>query len=187
MRSIFMVGGKLLGLVVVYRAVFRLPVFAAYAGRTLSLLLGEEPAGDPHRTLVLIQTVVFAFELLVLILLTALLLFKTDWLADRLGVLEDSVPAGVPSAAVLMRLGVMLVGLCVMLMMVPKAPKVVVDFLELIRTEHYRREGLSAMASGQVGDILEAVLGIVLPAICLFRPGWVMKLLSGDTAQGEGA
>jgi hypothetical protein len=112
MRRLFLVMAKLVGLLQVYWAIANFMQF----GYGISLMLQSEP-DEIGRVISALVGVLLYLGLSVA--MAWVLLVRTEWLADRLGIREEP-GAGAPGYDVILRAGVSLIGLFVTVQAVPE-------------------------------------------------------------------
>jgi len=176
MRSMFVVGAKLVGVVLCFRVASS---FLKLAFLMISLIgdQWEEVRG------LFAWTAAAYFEVVIEILFVFVLLFRTDWLAERLKVREEPLGVKLPAVDELVRIGIRLMGVYVLVVTAPALVTAIARFIAIVRESEgaglgpvVRRDVLLA-ARGGLEQIVRTAVKIGLGSVCAFRPTWVMRVI----------
>jgi len=113
-----------------------------------------------------------------------LLVFKTDWVADKVRVPRDE-GAGIPvERSVLFPMGIQLLGLYFLFMVIPALIWNLTNtplIAQIFYPDAYRyREGNEIWKA--IGDGLPQILQICLALVCLFKADAIVRVITGDRA-----
>ena len=172
MKSVFIVGAKLLGVL----AVLRLVGVVAAVSKVIewwALSTGQEPLGDHFGWFAIragTQFVLYA-------ILAFLLFFRTEWLARLLRIPETARPPQFSASDVLLRVGIALIGVY---LVATNLPLLVGQVYNVIHTglAHVESSGEVLLATGYfLSETITPILSLAIAAIFLFRAEWVMALI----------
>ncbi|MFP4379851.1 MAG: hypothetical protein ACLFUS_05035 [Candidatus Sumerlaeia bacterium] len=158
MRNLFIVLAKLMGLVMLYWAIL--------TAVTMAFGLGSVYNSDPlERGFILSGLIASCVNLILSLGMALLLVFRTNWLADRVKVPGGDIPS-MPDVAVIMRIGVQLIGIYIIATGIPWLTTSLINSNLLFRPFMERRTPLVA------GE----VLSIILPAAVKVAIGFFLAL-----------
>ena len=176
MRSAFIVGAKLLGLVVITWTFGLIASLiqttgwwmGAYEEETASALLSFSLIG-------------MCVQLVLYIVLASVLILRTEWLARVVGLEEGPVPAGFRAPEALLQAGIALIGIYLIGVFLPGLVVALWGLVKGVETFMYVRRA-SALSFPDLTTVVKAGLSVVIGAICLFRA----KQLAGVISRRSG-
>ena len=179
MRRLFIVGAKLLGLLCLWWAIFTTIQIISFGGM---FFLGEK-----HDTnwVLAVSATLYGVGLLAYFVLAIwfamILLLRTEWLAEKVGLEKDSELTGWPEEKKLLNLGVVLLGFYVLVYAIPDFVKSSLTLFSefLLRwPPEYRDVGSFLMHYGI--PVFKDVIGVAIGFLLILMPnriiGWAEKL-----------
>lgn len=179
MRSLFIVGAKLLGVWGVLLVVQNIPAIAYSA---VEAAVGGLSRGEWGALLLALAWCAWAAGLL---LATYFLLFKTERVAAVVKVPETELSGKVPSTDELLRLGIILIGVLTIVSSLARLGTAVAVLARLLLGEEYRQAGMQGMGMSQIRTILYGVLPVAGGIVCTLRPGWIMAVIERWSKKSE--
>jgi hypothetical protein len=176
MRRLFIVGAKLLGLICIWWAIVISTQIMSVGGLLSFTHMRQLTYSD------VISVILFLVGLLAFIALTiwflTILLLRTEWLADKVGLDKDDELAGWPEEKKLLRLGLLLLGFYVLAYAIPDTVKSSLTLLGeyfIMRPSRFR--GASSFLLHYVIPILVNLVGVSIGFLLVLMPtriiGWV--------------
>ena len=167
MKTLFVVGAKLVGLLVLYWSIVAVPQVLGYIG----MLLGDSEWIWQHGGIWWCVGLI-AYLLLTLCLALALL-FRTERVAGILGVADSELTPTSFSESSILRLGITLIGVYALVRGIPLFAKCALAV--------YGQRGPKA-EDFQTWELVSAVVQIILGAALTFRPDRVAAIITRKTA-----
>ncbi|GAB6082208.1 hypothetical protein JCM30471_11220 [Desulfuromonas carbonis] len=181
MRSLFVCLAKLLGLLQVYWSLTYLTSVSA-ALKAMTRIPGAQGQGSAMYAVGLVVFVVASFGL------AWVLMFKTQWLADRLRIIEQGAPVGLDAGATL-RTGIALVGVFTSVEAIPELIKALSEWM----THAYSSNSLAHAMSRQMlwqtryselwTSVLPTAIQFVLGIFLMLKSNTVAKWITRETEQ----
>ncbi len=177
MRRLFIVGAKILGLQYLWWAIFTTLQAVSYGGMF--------SFRDVYGTGRILPMIFYGLALLGYFILAvwfaSVLLLRTEWLADKVGLKKDSELAGWPEEKKLLNLGIMLLGFYVLAYAIP-------EFVKSSLTLFGRLAYMEQLGNGSgsnllvyhvipfISDILAVAIGVLMVLISARIIVWLEKL-----------
>jgi hypothetical protein len=164
MRRLFIVGAKLLGLVCLWWGIFATLQILSYS----AMFFGNQAYQSP-----LIATLLNILGLIIYFVLAVcfawILLFRTNWVADKVGLDKDDVLPSWPQEHKLLYLGIVLLGLYVLTHAIPGFAKSLFTLAGNFRNQRNSAFFIVPLFT----NIIETILGVLL----IIMPGRIIELI----------
>ena len=179
MRSLFIVGAKLLGVWAVLLVLQNVPVIAGFV---VGAAVEGLNRGEWGALLMVLPWSAWAAGLIVT---GNFLLLKTERIAVRVKVAETELSGRVPSTDELLRLGIVLIGVLTIVSSLAKLGTGVAVLARVLLGEEYRQAGMQGMGMSQIRTILYGVLPVAGGLVCMLRPGWIVAAIERWSKKSE--
>lgn len=177
MKRLFIVGVKLLGLLCLWWAIFTTLQIISYGGMILGL---DRPGTRWVLAAILYGTGLLAYVVFS-IWFAVVLLFRTEWVAEKVGLGEDTQLPGWPEEKKLLILGVVLLGLYVLADAIPGFAKSLLSLFGtffLGQPPGYRNE-TTLLLMRYVIPLLKDILQVAVGGLLILMPvriiGWLER------------
>ncbi len=167
MRRLFIVGAKIVGLVCIFWAITATLQIMSFMGMSFSGM-----SRNPSVYIsILFNAIGAAAYLLLSICFTIILLFRTEWLADKVKLYKDSDVPHRPELNTLLNLGIILVGLYILAITVPGLGKSVSTMFGMLFRVRERDNILPYIVFLYLMPLIADIFKVAIGLIFVFMPG----------------
>jgi hypothetical protein len=167
MRRLFIVGAKILGLACIFWVI----TIASMILYAMGMLLSSARNESFWSLQVLLYSICIIAYMALSVWFSIVLLFKTDWLADKLKLEKDGPLPHWPELNTLLNLGIILAGLCILAVAMPSLGRSLISFISQLIWIHRVNVSSSYVIFQYLVFFIADIFKVAIGLIFVLMPG----------------